>query len=65
MKLAWTKNPEFNPIADIVLHCPSITGVESLQCQMVRVEVSQCVTGGWTNDHSTVEEGGTGYQLNS
>jgi hypothetical protein len=28
--------------------------VELFQCQMVRVEVSQCLNGGWTNDHSTV-----------
>jgi hypothetical protein len=27
--------------------------VETLQGPMVRVEVSQCLNGGWTNDHGT------------
>jgi hypothetical protein len=27
--------------------------VESLQCQMVQVRVSQCPNGGWTTDHSS------------
>ncbi len=52
-KLAWTKNLKSNRIADIVSHSRSITGVKSSQCQMVRVEVSHCLTGAWINNHST------------
>jgi hypothetical protein len=28
--------------------------VETLQCRMVLVILSQCINGGWTNDHSTL-----------
>jgi hypothetical protein len=41
-----TKNPESNRIAEVVSQGRSMTVGESLQCQMVRVGVSQCPTGG-------------------
>jgi hypothetical protein len=45
-KLAWTKDPESNHMADVVSHGRSIKGVKSLQCWMEQVKVSQCLTGG-------------------
>jgi hypothetical protein len=41
-------------IAEVVSHGCSMTGGESLQCQMVRVGVSQCPSGGWPNHHDTL-----------
>jgi hypothetical protein len=37
----------------IVTICKRLWG-ESLQCRMVRVEVSQCLNGGWPNHQGTV-----------
>ncbi len=42
-------------IAEVVSHGRSMTGGESLQCQMVLVVVSQCPTGGWPNHHGTIQ----------
>ncbi len=40
-KTPWTKNPESNRIAEVGSQGRSMTWGESLQCRMVRVEVSQ------------------------
>ncbi len=52
-KSTWTKNPEPYRIAEVVSQGHSMTWGESLQCQMVRVGVSQCPTGGWPNHQGT------------
>ncbi len=48
------KNSESNRIAEVVSQGRSMTWDESLQCQMVRVRVSQCPTGGWRNHQGTL-----------
>jgi hypothetical protein len=52
-KIPWTKNPESNRLAEVVSQGRSMTWGESLQCQIVRVGVSQCPTGGWRNHRGT------------
>jgi hypothetical protein len=53
-KSLWTNNPESSHVAAVVSYGRSMTGVESLQCQMVQVGVSLFQTGGWTNHHGTI-----------
>jgi hypothetical protein len=53
MKTPWTKNSESNGIGEVVSQGHSMIWGKSLQCQMVRVGVSQCPTGGWRNHQGT------------
>jgi hypothetical protein len=52
MKLLWTKNPESNRIAEVVLHGRSMTGWIVTMSDSVGRSVTVS-NGGWTNDHST------------
>ncbi len=48
-------NSESNRIAEVVSQGRSMTWGKSLQCQIVRVGMSQCPTGGWRNHQGTVK----------
>jgi hypothetical protein len=58
------KHLESSRIAEVVLQGRSMTWGESLQCRIVRVQVSQCPSGGWRNHQGCVYEGSGGVRDN-